>query len=55
MRSIGFGRRKIFQGLACYQKPTRQLIPRWVSGPSSRAYWSIRWRVKDMLKHGNAW
>ena len=49
MRSIGFGRRSIFQGLACYQKPSRQLVPKWASGLASRAYWSIRWKVKDLV------
>jgi 2-polyprenyl-3-methyl-5-hydroxy-6-metoxy-1,4-benzoquinol methylase len=50
MRSIGFGRRRILQGIACYQKPARQLIPRWIQAVLSRAYWSTRWTLRDLLK-----
>jgi cyclopropane fatty-acyl-phospholipid synthase-like methyltransferase len=50
MRSIGFSSPQIFQRLMVYRKPRKRILPTSIAGFCSRFFWSIRWRVKNLIR-----
>ncbi len=50
MRPIGFGSRSVFHGLMCYRKAAPSWLPAPFASLGSRAYWSLRFAVRDLLK-----
>lgn len=50
MRSIGFSSPKTWQKLVAYRKPKKKILPEPLLGATSRLYWSVRWKLKDLLR-----